>query len=111
VRLFRSIAQICNLTVVNPYSLKIDQPTHAAGPLPGGWKIDRTVALGTVLSIEALWKKLGLKKTLADTYKNSRSPAACERAPFAMTPNRLGGSGIQIRGLGPMVGDDLSAVL
>ena len=89
VRLCRSIARVCNLTVVDPYSQEQNQPTPAAAPLPGGLKIDRTVALGTVLAIEGLWKKIGLKKTLADIAKNSRVPAAYERALFAMTANRL----------------------
>ena len=89
VRLCRSIARVCNLTVVDPYSQEQDQLTAAAAPLPGGLKIDRTVTLGTVLAIEGLWEKLGLKKTLVDIAKTARTPAVYERALFAMTANRL----------------------
>jgi len=89
VRLCRSIARVCNLTVVDPYSQEQDQLTAAAAPLPGGLKIDRTVTLGTVLAIEGLWEKVGLKKTLADIAKTARTPAVYERALFAMTANRL----------------------
>jgi transposase len=89
VRLCRSIARVCNLTVVDPYSQEQDQLTAAAAPLPGGLKIDRTVTLGTVLAIEGLWEKVGLKKTLVDIAKTARSPAVYERALFAMTANRL----------------------
>ena len=89
VRLCRSIARVCNLTVVDPYSQEQDQLTAAAAPLPGGLKIDRTVTLGTVLAIEGLWEKVGLKKTLVDIAKTARTPAVYERALFAMTANRL----------------------
>jgi transposase len=89
VRLCRSIARVCNLTVVDPYRQEQDQPAPAAAPLPGGLKIDRTVTLGTVLAIEGLWKKIGLKKTLVDIAKTARAPAVYERALFAITANRL----------------------
>ena len=89
VRLCRSIARVCNLTVVDPYSQEQDQLTAAAAPLPGGLKIDRTVTLGTVLAIEGLWEKVGLNKTLVDIAKTARTPAVYERALFAMTANRL----------------------
>ena len=68
-----------------PYSQEQNQLTAAGTPLPGGLKIDRTVTLGTVLAIEGLWEKVGLKKTLADIAKTARSPAVYERALFAMT--------------------------
>jgi transposase len=89
VRLCRSIARVCNLTVVDPYSDEQDQNTGKASVLPGGLKIDRTVMLGTVLAIEALWEKIGLKKTFEDIAKAEQAPAGYERALLAMVANRL----------------------
>jgi len=45
--------------------------------------------LGTVLAIEALWEKAGLKKTLLDLARDNRMPPLYERALFAMVANRL----------------------
>jgi transposase len=89
VRLCRSIARVCNLTVVDPLSDDQPRTTTSSSPLPGNLKIDRTVMLGTVLAIEALWEKIGLKKTLLDIAKANGAPVRYERALFAMTTNRL----------------------
>ena len=89
VRLCRSIARVCNLTVVDPYADGQDQPQREASALPGGLKIDRTVMLGTVLAIESLWEKVGLKKTFHDIARASKAPAIYERALLAITANRL----------------------
>jgi len=83
-RLCRSIARVCELTVIDPIK---DQPKDST--LPDDLTIDRTVMLGTMLAIEALWEKTGLKKTLLDLTKNNRMPLLCERALFAMVGNRL----------------------
>ena len=89
VRLCRSIARVCNLTVIDPCGDDPAQTSAAAPPLPGNLKIDRTLMLGTVLVIEALWEKIGLKKTLTDLAIKSRVPECYERALLAMTANRL----------------------
>ena len=89
VRLCRSIARVCNLTVIDPCGDDPAQTSAAAPPLPGNLKIDRTLMLGTVLVIEALWKKIGLKKTLTDLAVKSGIPECYERALLAMTANRL----------------------
>jgi hypothetical protein len=89
VRLCRSIARVCNLTVVDPYSDKQDVKAGETSVLPGGLKIDRTVMLGTVLAIEALWAKVGLKKILEDIAKADGAPLRYERALLAMVANRL----------------------
>jgi transposase len=89
VRLCRSIARVCNLTVVDPYSDKQDVEAGETSVLPGGLKIDRTVMLGTVLAIEALWAKVGLKKILEDIAKADGAPLRYERALLAMVANRL----------------------
>jgi transposase len=89
VRLCRSIARVCNLTVIDPCGDDPTQTTTAAPPLPGNLKIDRSVMLGTVLVIEALWEKIGLKKTLTDLAAGNGVPQSYERALLAMTANRL----------------------
>jgi len=83
-RLCRSIARVCDLTVIDPAK---DQPKDTT--LPDDLKIDRTVMLGTVQAIEALWEKSGLKKTLLDLARDNRMPLLYERALFAMVANRL----------------------
>ena len=88
VRLCRSIARVCNLTVVDPLSDKQLQ-TATGSPLPGNLKIERSVMLGTVMAIEALWERAGLKKTLVDIARTNGAPQIYERALFAMTANRL----------------------
>lgn len=89
VRLCRSIARVCNLTVIDPCSDGQPRTSAAAPLLPGNLKIDRTVMLGTVLVIEALWEKIGLKKACADIAKADGAPVYYERALLAMTANRL----------------------
>jgi len=89
VRLCRSIARVVNLAVLDP--MDGDQPRSQAteSPLPGNLKIDRTVMLGTVHAVKALWEKTGLKKTLVNIANAKGAPVNYERALFAMTANRL----------------------
>jgi transposase len=89
VRLCRSIARVCGLTVLDPTDSKND--TDVSGPcgLPRGLKLIRTTSYGCVLAIEELWKRLGLKKTFQDIIRKDKRSAAYERALFAMTANRL----------------------
>jgi transposase len=89
VRLCRSIARVCGLTVVDPYSEDQQQTKTVDSYLAPDLKIDRTVTLGTVLAIEALWEKIGLRKTFCDIAKANNLPQGYERALLAMTANRL----------------------
>lgn len=89
VRLCRSIARVCNLTVIDPTSDDQVPTSAAAPPLPGNLKIDSTVMMGTILAIEDLWVKTGLKKTLIDIAAKNGAPVLYERALFAMVANRL----------------------
>lgn len=87
VRLCRSIARVCGLTVVdelNPHQM----PPETFG-IPAQLKIKRTYAYGCVHVVEILWERLGLRKIFADIAgrKNLRIPY--ERALLAMTANRL----------------------
>lgn len=87
VRLCRSIARACGLTVIDPQD--DDQKAVGSDYLADGLKIEGTVSLGTVLAIEALWEKTGLRKTLCDIARANNLPEIYERALLAMTANRL----------------------
>ena len=89
VRLCRSIARVCGLTVVDPYSEDHQQAKTIDSYLAPDLKIDRTVTLGTVLAIEALWDKIGLRKTFCDIAKANNLPQGYERTLLTITANRL----------------------
>jgi len=89
VRLCRSIARVCQLTVVDPYDDDQREAKAVDGYLADGPKIEKTVTLGTVLTIEALWDKIGLRKTFGDIARANMLPESYERALLAMTANRL----------------------
>ena len=88
VRLCRSIARVCGLTVLDPMDQQ-HQALHAEVGLPGDLKIKNTVSFGCVLAIEALWERLGLKRTFSDLIKRKQLKVPYERALLAMTANRL----------------------
>ena len=85
VRLCRSIARVCGLRVTDP----IDGEPDLAASLGDDLKIRKTLSLGCPLVIEALWERLGLRKTLADIVKAKGLRTDYERALLAMTANRL----------------------
>jgi transposase len=89
VRLCRSIARVCDLTVIDPHDKDNAIQPNGGTYLPDNLKIERTVGFGTVLVIEALWDIIGLKKTFLDIAKTNGLPECYERALFAMTANRL----------------------
>lgn len=89
VRLCRSIARVSGLTVVDPYKtdqLDTDTADTYLGP---GLKIESTVSFGTVLAIETLWERIGLRRTFCDIARANNLPQEYERALLAMTANRL----------------------
>ena len=69
VRLCKSIARVCGLNVTDPLNDSEDQQPNASLGLADDVKLIRTVALGCVLVIEALWERLGLGKELRDICK------------------------------------------
>jgi transposase len=89
VRLCLSIARVCGLTVVDPHNNDKPEAKAIDGYLADGLKIEKTVTLGTVLAIEALWDKIGLRKTFSDIARANKLPEGYERALLAMTANRL----------------------
>jgi transposase len=89
VRLCRSIARVCGLTVLDPLDPKGNQALSVETGPPENLKIKNTVSLGCVLVIEELWERLGLKRTFSDIAKRKRLKVPYERALLAMTANRL----------------------
>ena len=89
VRLCRSIARVCGLTVLDSLDQEQGQALHVEAGLPSDLKIKKTVSFGCVLAIEALWERLGLKRTFSDIVKRKRLKVPYERALLAMTANRL----------------------
>jgi transposase len=89
VRLCRSIARVCGLTILDPLDPKGNQGLSVETGLPENLKIKNTVSLGCVLVIEELWERLGLKRTFSDIAKRKRLKVPYERALLAMTANRL----------------------
>ena len=84
VRLCNSIARVCGLIVTDP----VDPVTQSIG-FGKGLKIKQTLALGCPLVVEALWERLGLRKTLQDIEKTAGVQVPYERALLAMVANRL----------------------
>ena len=84
VRLCNSIARVCGLIVTDP----VDPVTQSIG-FGEGLKIKQTLALGCPLCVEALWERLGLRKTLQDIEKTAGVQVPYERALLAMVANRL----------------------
>lgn len=89
VRLCRSIARVCGLTVIDPHSAEQQETSTADTYLAPDQKIEGTVAYGTVLAIESLWDRTGLRKTFEKVAAANNLPQEYERALLAMTANRL----------------------
>ncbi len=83
VRLARSIARICGITILD------DSTQESGGGLPDDLEILRTVELGTVLVIEHLWERLGIGKTLRALLRKGKYAVPYDQALLAMTANRL----------------------
>ncbi len=87
VRLCKSIARVCGLTVIDPMA-DDEQAAEILG-LPEGLKLKRTVSLGPIVVIEALWEKLGIKQSLQDIIRKKGLHVNYERALLTMCANRL----------------------
>ena len=89
VRLCRSIARVCGVTIQDA---AVGEAARSQGQawLPGDVKLLRTLELGPVLALEALWERLGIAAALQKINKQHGYQVDYERALFAMTANRLG---------------------
>jgi transposase len=87
VRLCRSIARVCDLQVIDPLAQGEGECAHDA--LPEDIKLIRTLGLGPVVVIEALWNRLGIGEILREKLRQRKRALEYERALLAMTANRL----------------------
>ena len=89
VRLCHSIARVCGLQVIDPLATPDEASLHSPLGLPKDLKLIRTLSLGTVLLIEALWERVGIGQSLRDICKAGNVKVPYERALLAMVANRL----------------------
>jgi hypothetical protein len=89
VRLCHSIARVCGLIVTDPYDESAASSENTSFGLGENLTIRQTLALGCPMVIEALWERLGLKKTLEEVAKDAGAQIPYERALLAMVANRL----------------------
>jgi len=89
VRLCESIARVCGLQVIDPLADTDGTAPDSSMGLPKDLKLIRTLPLGTVLAIEALWERLGIGQIFRDICKTHNLKVPYERALLAMVANRL----------------------
>jgi transposase len=89
VRLCESIARVCKLKVTDPRQASESSPETPSADLPESLQLVRTLELGPLLVIEALWERLGMGKALRGVAQQSGCQVPYERALLAMTANRL----------------------
>ena len=89
VRLCHSIARVCGLIVTDPCDESVASSENASFGLGDTLSIRQTLAMGCPMVIEALWERLGLKKTLEEVAKGAGAKIPYERALLAMVANRL----------------------
>lgn len=89
VRLCNSIARVCGLEIFDPINDSEQPQKNNAFGFSDDLKLIKTLALGCVLVIEALWERLGIGKELRDICKSKKIKVPYERALFAMVANRL----------------------
>ena len=89
VRLCKSIARVCGVNVFDPINDSDNTQHNQPLGLSDDVKLIKTVALGCVLAIEALWERLGIGKELRDICKAKKIKVPYERALLAMVANRL----------------------
>lgn len=85
IRLCNSIARVCGVQVVDPQ----EEGFSASGVFPEDLKLVRTMNLGWILVIEALWERLGIGGKLREICKRQDVGMAYERSLLVMTANRL----------------------
>jgi hypothetical protein len=89
VRLCQSIARVCELKVTDLLEAHEPSPDSPLVDLPESLLLVRSLELGPLLVIEALWERLGMGKTLREVTAQSGCQVPYERALLAMTANRL----------------------
>lgn len=89
VRLCRSIARVCGLQLIDPPSDSHGTALLASTGLPEDLRLIRTLTLGTVLTIEAVWEQLGIGQVFRDICKSRKLKVPYDKALLTMVANRL----------------------
>jgi transposase len=87
LRLCRSIARVCGVQL--PDSPMPEAVAEIASGLPSDIELLGSRELGTLLVIEGLWERLGLRSILEQIAAKEALEAPYERALLAMVANRL----------------------
>lgn len=87
VRLCRSIARVCGVAVQDA-APAAGEAAQSQAALPDDVKLLRTLELGPVLALEALWERLGIAAALQKIIKQHGYRVDYERVLFALTANR-----------------------
>jgi len=89
VRLCRSIARVCGLQLIDPFSDADGTALSASTGLPEDLRLIRTLTLGTVLAIEAVWEQLGIGQIFRDICRRRKLKVPYDKALLTMVANRL----------------------
>jgi transposase len=89
VRLCRSIARVCGLQLIDPLSDADGSTLAVSTGLPVDLKLIRTLTLGTVLVIEALWEQLGIGQVFRDICTRNKLRVPYDKSLLTMVANRL----------------------
>ena len=89
VRLCKSIARVCGLTVTDPVDTVVNDKKGDEQGLGKEVKYIDTKELGILLVVQGLWQRLGIGKIIREICKNRGYKVPYERAILAMTANRL----------------------
>ena len=89
VRLCKSIARVCGVSVIDPAKEDEDAPDINPMALFKDVRILKTRLFGCVLAAETLWERLEIGKTLRNICKREKANPLYERALLAMTANRM----------------------
>lgn len=87
LRLCRSIARVCGAEVRDP--LLSEPGSEPSSELPEDVELLRTMELGTLMVVEGLWERLGLRSILEEIARKKALEVPYERALLAMVANRL----------------------
>jgi len=88
VRLCRSIARVCEVDVIDRHA-DCRQPTLFKDQCGEEIQFIKTTELGTIMIIDELWQRLGIKESLKALIKDKGTQSDYERALFLLTANRL----------------------
>lgn len=87
VRLCKSIARVCGVTVLDMDTQ--DHPGTGNGTITDEIKLIKTMEIGSVWVIQKLWEKLGIGETFHQIINSNGCKVSYDKALLAMVANRL----------------------